>query len=171
VKRVFVSDPVPRRCLISCQILETTENADLATIAISNQPRGNEILVSTLSGRSLKSLGIRCVGQPLIAIRLSHAVALDTENLFLSRTPSGPHPVLHRTVHPKNPSRLEALPRQQVDLGRRSKKRPLINTGEQKTERYLDIEMPTFASMAPMPCVIIACHWSHMTENTTKIII
>ncbi|KAI0257339.1 polyubiquitin-tagged protein recognition complex Npl4 component [Lactifluus subvellereus] len=41
------------------KILETTENADPATLAISNQPRGNETLVSSLKGRSLKSLGIR----------------------------------------------------------------------------------------------------------------
>ncbi|KAI9511784.1 polyubiquitin-tagged protein recognition complex Npl4 component [Russula earlei] len=41
------------------KILETTENADPATLAISNQPRGNETLVSTLRGRNLKSLGIR----------------------------------------------------------------------------------------------------------------
>ncbi|KAH9178915.1 polyubiquitin-tagged protein recognition complex Npl4 component [Lactarius sanguifluus] len=41
------------------KILETTDNADPATLAISNQPRGNETLISTLRGRSLKSLGIR----------------------------------------------------------------------------------------------------------------
>ncbi|KAI0281608.1 NPL4 family-domain-containing protein [Russula aff. rugulosa BPL654] len=40
------------------KILETTENADHTTLAISNQPRGNETLVSTLAGRNLKSLGI-----------------------------------------------------------------------------------------------------------------
>ncbi|KAH9050459.1 polyubiquitin-tagged protein recognition complex Npl4 component [Lactarius hengduanensis] len=41
------------------KILETTDNADTATLAISNQPRGNETLISTLRGRTLKSLGIR----------------------------------------------------------------------------------------------------------------
>ena len=154
-----------------CQILETTENADRATLAISNQPRGNETLVSSLSGRSLKSLGIRYMGQSLIAICLTHTVALDTGILFLSRTLSGLHQVLHKTTPPKNPSRQEARPRRQAALGRRSKKRPLINTGEQKTERSPEVEIPTSASMVPMPCAIIACLWSPMTGNTTKIIV
>lgn len=53
------------------QILETTENADPATLAISNQPRGNETLVSSLKGRSLKSLGIGQVNyHPLIRVLL-----------------------------------------------------------------------------------------------------
>jgi nuclear protein localization family protein 4 len=41
------------------QMLETTVDADPASLAISNQPRGNETLVSTLAGRDLKSLGLR----------------------------------------------------------------------------------------------------------------
>jgi len=41
------------------QILGTTVDADPASLAISNQPRGNETLVSTLTGRDLKNLGLR----------------------------------------------------------------------------------------------------------------
>ncbi|KAI0274867.1 polyubiquitin-tagged protein recognition complex Npl4 component [Gloeopeniophorella convolvens] len=41
------------------KIIETAVDADPATLAISNQPRGNETLVSTLKGRDLQSLGIR----------------------------------------------------------------------------------------------------------------
>ncbi|KAI0344127.1 polyubiquitin-tagged protein recognition complex, Npl4 component [Trametopsis cervina] len=41
------------------KILETTTDADADTIAISNQPRGNETLVSTLRNRTLQSLGIK----------------------------------------------------------------------------------------------------------------
>ena len=41
------------------QILDTTVDADPASLAISNQPRGNETLVSSLTGRDLKSLGLR----------------------------------------------------------------------------------------------------------------
>ena len=47
--------------LILAQTLETTTGADPSTLTISNQPRGNEVLISTLKGRSLESLGIKCV--------------------------------------------------------------------------------------------------------------
>ncbi|KAI0052906.1 polyubiquitin-tagged protein recognition complex Npl4 component [Auriscalpium vulgare] len=40
------------------KILETTVDADPSTLAISNQPRGNETLVSTLVGRDLQGLGL-----------------------------------------------------------------------------------------------------------------
>ncbi|KAI0690709.1 polyubiquitin-tagged protein recognition complex Npl4 component [Cytidiella melzeri] len=40
------------------KILETTTDADTDTLAISNQPRGNETLVSALKNRTLQSLGI-----------------------------------------------------------------------------------------------------------------
>ncbi|KAH9919119.1 polyubiquitin-tagged protein recognition complex Npl4 component [Fomitopsis serialis] len=39
------------------KILETTSNADPATVAISNRPRGNETLVSTIAG-NLQTLGL-----------------------------------------------------------------------------------------------------------------
>ena len=102
-----------------------------------------------------------------LAICLSHSVALDTENLYLSHTNSG----LQRTTPLKKPSRLQALPHRQIDLMKRSEKRLLINTGGQKMERSQDKEIQTSASMELMPCVIIACRWSHMTGNTTTIII
>ncbi|THH01499.1 hypothetical protein EW026_g1189 [Hermanssonia centrifuga] len=41
------------------KILETTTDADPETLTISDQPRGNEQLVSALKGRSLESLGIK----------------------------------------------------------------------------------------------------------------
>ncbi|KAI0067936.1 polyubiquitin-tagged protein recognition complex Npl4 component [Artomyces pyxidatus] len=41
------------------KVLETTVDADPETLAISNQPRGNETLVSTLKGRDLQTLGLR----------------------------------------------------------------------------------------------------------------
>ncbi|KAA1468500.1 polyubiquitin-tagged protein recognition complex Npl4 component [Dentipellis sp. KUC8613] len=41
------------------KILETTVDADPSTLAISNQPRGNETLVSSLAGRSLQVLGLK----------------------------------------------------------------------------------------------------------------
>ncbi|KAJ7225887.1 NPL4 family-domain-containing protein [Mycena pura] len=40
------------------KILETAPDADPSTVTISNQPRGNEVLFSTLKGRSLQSLGL-----------------------------------------------------------------------------------------------------------------
>jgi hypothetical protein len=112
-------------------------------------------------------LGNRVCREPLITSSLSHIVALDTENLFSSRTNSG----LQRTTPPKKHSRLQALPHRQADLGKRPKKRLLINTGGQWMGRYQGTEIPTSASTARMPCVIIACRWNHMTGNTTKIIV
>ncbi|KAG1757330.1 NPL4 family-domain-containing protein [Suillus lakei] len=41
------------------KILETTVDADPASLAVSNQPRGNETLMSTLKGRNLQTLGLR----------------------------------------------------------------------------------------------------------------
>ncbi|KAJ7785914.1 NPL4 family-domain-containing protein [Mycena metata] len=40
------------------KILETAPDADPSTLTISNQPRGNEAKFSTLTGRSLQSLGL-----------------------------------------------------------------------------------------------------------------
>ncbi|KAJ7169498.1 NPL4 family-domain-containing protein [Mycena filopes] len=40
------------------KILETAPDADPSTLTISNQPRGNEANFSTLTGRSLQSLGL-----------------------------------------------------------------------------------------------------------------
>ncbi|KAH9853016.1 polyubiquitin-tagged protein recognition complex Npl4 component [Lenzites betulinus] len=41
------------------KILETASDADPSTVTISNQPRGNEVLVSTLKGKTLQSLGLK----------------------------------------------------------------------------------------------------------------
>ncbi|KAF8506893.1 polyubiquitin-tagged protein recognition complex Npl4 component [Russula emetica] len=54
----FEVEPTADLSELVTKILETTENADHTTLSISNQPRGNETLASTLAGRSLKSLGI-----------------------------------------------------------------------------------------------------------------
>ncbi|KAI0793281.1 NPL4 family-domain-containing protein [Abortiporus biennis] len=44
---------------LTAKILETTINADPSTLSISNQPRGNEVAVSTLEGQSLAALGLK----------------------------------------------------------------------------------------------------------------
>ncbi|TBU39546.1 polyubiquitin-tagged protein recognition complex Npl4 component [Dichomitus squalens] len=41
------------------KILETAPEADPHTVTISNQPRGNEVPVTTLTGRNLQSLGFK----------------------------------------------------------------------------------------------------------------
>ncbi|KAI0639037.1 polyubiquitin-tagged protein recognition complex Npl4 component [Trametes polyzona] len=41
------------------KILETAVDADPSSVTISNQPRGNEVLVSTLKGQKLQSLGLK----------------------------------------------------------------------------------------------------------------
>ncbi|KAK0473285.1 NPL4 family-domain-containing protein [Armillaria novae-zelandiae] len=40
------------------KILETSPDADPQTITVSNQPRGNEVAILTLKGRTLKSIGL-----------------------------------------------------------------------------------------------------------------
>jgi hypothetical protein len=45
--------------VVSLWILDTTVDADPASLAISNQPRGNETLAPTLTGRNLKNLGLK----------------------------------------------------------------------------------------------------------------
>ncbi|KXN83623.1 Nuclear protein localization protein 4, partial [Leucoagaricus sp. SymC.cos] len=44
--------------LSASKILSTTTNADPSSITVSNQPRGNEIEIERLKGRSLKNLGL-----------------------------------------------------------------------------------------------------------------
>jgi nuclear protein localization family protein 4 len=44
-----------------CQIIETAPDADFSTITISNQPRGNEVPLTSLKGRTLKGLGLKWV--------------------------------------------------------------------------------------------------------------
>ncbi|KAI0336196.1 polyubiquitin-tagged protein recognition complex Npl4 component [Cubamyces sp. BRFM 1775] len=41
------------------KVLETSPDADPSTVTISNQPRGNEVPVSTLEGRNLQALGLK----------------------------------------------------------------------------------------------------------------
>ncbi|KAI0374534.1 polyubiquitin-tagged protein recognition complex Npl4 component [Pilatotrama ljubarskyi] len=41
------------------KIVETAPDADPSTITISNQPRGNEVLASTLAGRNMQALGLK----------------------------------------------------------------------------------------------------------------
>ncbi|KAH9846162.1 NPL4 family, putative zinc binding region-domain-containing protein, partial [Lenzites betulinus] len=48
------------------KILETASDADPSTVTISNQPRGNEVLVSTLKGKTLQSLGLKCTWRPAL---------------------------------------------------------------------------------------------------------
>ncbi|KAI0079865.1 polyubiquitin-tagged protein recognition complex Npl4 component [Panus rudis PR-1116 ss-1] len=55
----FEFQPTADIAELANKILETTENADPATLAISNQPRGNETLVTTLQGHTLQSLGLK----------------------------------------------------------------------------------------------------------------
>ncbi|KAH9945623.1 polyubiquitin-tagged protein recognition complex Npl4 component [Amylocystis lapponica] len=44
---------------LAAKIIDTAPEADPATLAISNRPRGNETLVSALKGRNLQALGIK----------------------------------------------------------------------------------------------------------------
>lgn len=43
------------------QVLETAPDADISTITISNQPRGDEVHLTSLKGRTLKGLGLKWV--------------------------------------------------------------------------------------------------------------
>jgi len=45
----------------SLQILETASNPDASTMTISNQPRGNEVKISSLRGRTIRNLGLKYV--------------------------------------------------------------------------------------------------------------
>ena len=54
------------------QVLETTTDADPDSLTVSNQPRGNETLVSTLGGRTLESLGIKYVKACLFSLHFAH---------------------------------------------------------------------------------------------------
>lgn len=55
----FELPPAADISLLVNKILETTVDADPASITVSNQPRGNETLVSTLKGRNLQVLGLK----------------------------------------------------------------------------------------------------------------
>lgn len=66
------------------KILETTTNADPTTVAISNRPRGNETLVSTIKG-NLQSLGLSCV----IAVMLLQGVFAWSYNGSIPSTRQG----------------------------------------------------------------------------------
>jgi hypothetical protein len=65
------------------QILETSPDADPATITLSNQPRGGEYPISKLSGRNLESLGLKCASLPSFNDRLLTNAILDTVILYL----------------------------------------------------------------------------------------
>ncbi|KAI0803035.1 NPL4 family-domain-containing protein [Irpex lacteus] len=54
----FPLEPTADISELVAKILETASDADPDTLAISNQPRGNETLASTLKNRTLQSLGI-----------------------------------------------------------------------------------------------------------------
>jgi hypothetical protein len=41
------------------KIIETSPDADQSTLTISNQPRGNEVQMSSLKGRNIQSLGFK----------------------------------------------------------------------------------------------------------------
>ncbi|KAF4623437.1 hypothetical protein D9613_001678 [Agrocybe pediades] len=41
------------------KIIETSVNPDISSITISNQPRGNEVKISSLKGQTLKNLGLK----------------------------------------------------------------------------------------------------------------
>nr|GAT43691.1 predicted protein [Mycena chlorophos] len=54
----FEFQPTADVSVLVAKILETSAEADPATLTISNQPRGNETLFTTLKGRSLQGLGL-----------------------------------------------------------------------------------------------------------------
>ena len=43
------------------QVLETAPDADISTVTISNQPRGNEVHLTSLKGRTLRGMGLKWV--------------------------------------------------------------------------------------------------------------
>ncbi|KAI0666300.1 polyubiquitin-tagged protein recognition complex Npl4 component [Trametes maxima] len=55
----FELQPTANISELLAKILETAPDADPASLTISNQPRGNEVLVSTLTGQNLQTLGFK----------------------------------------------------------------------------------------------------------------
>lgn len=47
--------------IFASQILSTAINPDVSTMTISNQPRGNEVKISSLEGRTIRNLGLKYV--------------------------------------------------------------------------------------------------------------
>ncbi|KAM5532765.1 hypothetical protein V8D89_013562 [Ganoderma adspersum] len=59
------------------KILETSPTADPNTITLSNQPRGNEVPITTLAGRNLQSLGFNHGDLLFVGYQTTSAFALE----------------------------------------------------------------------------------------------
>ena len=64
--------------VFSLQILETAINPDASTVTISNQPRGNEIKVSSLQGRTIRNLGLKYVSNTSNQPPLTFSLVMET---------------------------------------------------------------------------------------------
>ncbi|THH08842.1 hypothetical protein EW146_g8863 [Bondarzewia mesenterica] len=98
------------------KIFETTVDADASSLAISNQPRGNEVLVSTLKGRNMQSLGLKHGDLLFVSYqqRPSTSASQSTERI----APSGSSAP---SVPPKAPRLWETVQEDPVDSYWRSK--------------------------------------------------
>lgn len=73
---------------VTPQIQETSPDADPPTITISNQPRGNEVKISTLKGRTLGNLGLRYeITTPSLSVRVSELVLRHGDLVFVLYKP------------------------------------------------------------------------------------
>ncbi|KIM67089.1 hypothetical protein SCLCIDRAFT_1210569 [Scleroderma citrinum Foug A] len=79
------------------KILETTLDADPSSITISNQPRGNETLVSRLKGRTLQSLGLKHGDMIFVGYNVKPSSAPSDATMDLP--PSQPTPTVPQPAH------------------------------------------------------------------------
>ncbi|KDQ54810.1 hypothetical protein JAAARDRAFT_160013 [Jaapia argillacea MUCL 33604] len=100
---------------LAAKILETASDPDPSSLTISNQPRGNEIKVSTLKGRNLKNLGFNH-GDLLF-------VAYESRPVAGSSVPQGTTAASNGTPH-------------QVPSGLDTAKRPWESVEEDAVDRY-----------------------------------
>ena len=99
------------------KILETAPTADPNTVTISNQPRGNEVPVTTLTGRTLQSLGLKCVpifptAAQCLCLHISQVMAT-----FSSLATRQPQLLPQNPLHPALPQQIQR-PVESLVLGR-----------------------------------------------------
>lgn len=70
------------------KILETANDVDPSTVTISNQPRGNEVKLITLAGRTLKSLGLNHADLVFVQYQPKSFANGDAESV--TKAPSAP---------------------------------------------------------------------------------
>ncbi|GLB36468.1 putative NPL4 family, putative zinc binding region [Lyophyllum shimeji] len=74
------------------KILETTTDADPSTLTISNQPRGNEVRISELEGRTLQNLGLNHGDLVFVGYQSKPSTSVTEEVI------SGAEPILPATT-------------------------------------------------------------------------